>query len=428
MPPPITSGLLWSTDVAIEFATSGPAVPAIPVARAAGPLYVIISYSQAVTPSEDEPTIFYVGSPSDNLYTASHFHAFRNWGTGIGIATTPGRGMMVELPAPPSDFVGEFWAASAGSNMVSYLTPGWYMDPIPDHNPVATSHLFIGYKPQDANPAWRGAGTIRRMAIYDRIPSAAERAQLVEWVQSQGAPLITATLAASDAPDTARIIASVRWPTITATVAAADAPDSAAIRATVGWPAIMACLAAADAPDTAAVSIAVPIRAALAATDPPDTAAIRAGTGWPAISARLAARDAPDRAAVVVAVAIRGALAAADAPDLARIIAGTGWPAIMARVAASDAPDRAAIRAAVPISARLAAGDAPDSARLSVAVRIGAVLDAADAPDMARIIMRLWSQSSRYAYPGDPQGGVVGPSARGGVLTPSIRSGTITRP
>lgn len=106
----------------------------------------------------------------------------------------------------------------------------------------------------------------------------------------------------------------------------------------------------------------------------------------------------------------------------------TGWPAIMARVAASDAPDRAVIRAAVPIRARLAAGDAPDSARLSVAVRIGAVLDTADAPDMARIIMRLWSQSSRYAYPGDPQGGVVGPSARSGVLAPSTRSGTITRP
>lgn len=431
MPPPITSGLLWSTDVAIEFATSGPAVPAIPVARAAGPLYVVISYSQAATPGEDEPTIFYVGNPSDNLYAVTRFHAFRNWGTGIGVATTPGRGMMVDLPAPPSDFVGEFWAASAGSNMVSYLTPGWYMDPIPDHNPAATSHLFIGYKPDGDNagaPAWRGAGTIRRMAIYDRIPSAAERAQLVDWVQSQGAPPITATLAASDPPDTARIVASVRWPTIAVTVAAADAPDSAAIRATVGWPAITARLAAADAPDSAAVSMTVPIRAALSATDPPDAAAIRAGTGWPAISARLAARDAPDRAAVAVAVPIRGMLAAADAPDLARIIAGTGWPAIMARVAASDAPDRAAIRAAVPIRARLAAGDAPDSARLSVAVRIGAVLDAGDAPDMARIIMRLWSQSSRYAYPGDPQGGAVGPSARGGVLAPSIRSGTITRP
>ena len=452
MPPPITSGLLWSTDIAIEFATSGPAVPAIPVTRASGPLYVIISYSQAATPGEDEPSIFCIGSPADNLWLTNTFYARRSWGTGVAVHTAPGRGMMVDLPAPPSDFVGEFWAAGASSNMVSYLTPGWYMDPIPDHNPVATSHLFIGYKPDGDNagaPAWRGAGTIRRMAIYDRVPSAPERAQLVEWVQSQGAPPITATLAASDAPDTARIVASVRWPTITATVAAADgpdrarisaavpvrarlaaadAPDSAAIRASVAWPAITARLAAADAPDTAAVSMAVPIRAALAAADPPDIAAIRAGTGWPAISARLAARDAPDRAAVAVAVPIRGTLAAADAPDLARIIADTGWPAIMARVAASDAPDRAAIRAAAPIRARLAAGDAPDSARLSVAVRIGAVLNAADAPDTARIIMRLWSQSSRYAYPSDPQGGVAGPSARGGVLAPSTRSGTITRP
>lgn len=181
--PPVTSGLLWSTDVAIEFATSGPAVPAIPVARAAGPLYVVISYSQAVTPGEDEPTIFYVGSPSDNIYTVTRFHVYRNYGTGIGVATTPGRGMMVDLPAPPSDFVGEFWAASVGSSMVSYLNPGWYMDPIPNHDPVATSHLFIGYKPDGANAEWRGAGTIKRMAIYDRVPDEGERAQLVAWVQ-----------------------------------------------------------------------------------------------------------------------------------------------------------------------------------------------------------------------------------------------------
>lgn len=51
-----------------------------------------------MTPGEDEPTIFYVGSPSDNLYTTNIFHAYRNWGTGIGVTTTPGRGVMVDLP------------------------------------------------------------------------------------------------------------------------------------------------------------------------------------------------------------------------------------------------------------------------------------------------------------------------------------------
>lgn len=180
--PPITSGLLWHTSTAINYTMTGAAVPSIEMPRAAGPLYVVVSYHQASTPGEDEPAIFYIGNPSDNLYTVSRFHVFRNWGTGIGVATTPGRGMMVDLPAPPSDFVGEFWTSSTGSNMVSYLNPGWYMDPIPDHNPVATSHLFIGYKPDGANPAWRGEGTIHRMAIYDRVPTAAERTQLVEWV------------------------------------------------------------------------------------------------------------------------------------------------------------------------------------------------------------------------------------------------------
>lgn len=208
-------------------------------------------------------------------------------------------------------------------------------------------------------------------------------------------------------------------PPITMALAASDAPDSARITASVRWPAIAAILAAADAPDIASISATVPVRASLAAADAPDRAAIRATLGWPAIMAHIAASDARDTATMSLAVRIGAVLAAADVPDIARIIVGTGWPAIMARVAASDAPDQAAIQAAVPIRAGLAAGDAPDSARLSVAVRIGAVLDAADAPDMASIIMRLWSQSSRYAYPGDPQGGT---------LAPSIRSGTIQRP
>lgn len=619
MPPPITSGLLWSTDIAIEFATSGPAVPAIPVTRASGPLYVIISYSQAATPGEDEPSIFCIGSPADNLWLTNTFYVRRSWGAGVAVHTAPGRGMMVDLPAPPSDFVGEFWAAGASSNMVSYLTPGWYMDPIPDHNPVATSHLFIGYKPDGDNagaPAWRGAGTIHRMAIYDRVPTEPERAQLVAWANG-GFPAISgdyihyrqedvtaagvdsahgmsmplsltgmlarATMSGiewmdcadgvlhgthaawpassgfavwvladgsrptgtaiyngdsagavndnrhlnfhgdgvfrttnatgeanrrtatwpvppADGPETLCwsvpqgqstiagyslrhngsdlgpstmtdptrnasragtdfIIgggsnltpAGLRWrdivvkvggdftpdeiagleayaaerlvvpgnEPITATLAASDAPDTARIVASVRWPTITANVAAADASDRARTRAAVPVRARLAAADPPDSAAICATVGWPAITARLAAADAPDTAAVAMAVPIRVTLAAADAPDIARIIAGTGWPAIMARVAASDVPDRAAIHAAVPIRARLAAGGAPDSARLSLAVRIGVVLDAADAPDMARIIMRLWSRTSRYAWPGDQQGGV---------LAPSIRSGTIKRP
>lgn len=183
--PPITSGLLWHTSTAINYTMTGAAVPSIEMPRAAGPLYVVVSYHQASTPGEDEPAIFYIGNPSDNLYTTHTFFVRRNWGTGVVIETAPGRGQIVALPAPPSEFIAEMWAASAGSNLVDHSptsNTSWYMDPIPDHNPVATSHLFIGYKPDGANPAWRGEGTIHRMAIYDRVPTAAERTQLVEWV------------------------------------------------------------------------------------------------------------------------------------------------------------------------------------------------------------------------------------------------------
>lgn len=183
--PPVTSGLLWHTDTPITFTETGSHIPAISMPRAAGPLYIIINYNQSVT-SDDEPAIFYVGNPSDNLYTTNTFHVYRNWGTGIGVLTTPGRGMLVGLNQPPTNFIGEIWASSSGSNMVDYVTPAtsWYMDPIPNHNPAATSHLFIGYKPDGSNAAWRGAGTINKMAIYDRVPTPAERSELTTWVQS----------------------------------------------------------------------------------------------------------------------------------------------------------------------------------------------------------------------------------------------------
>lgn len=182
--PPVTAGLLWHTDTPIAFAETGAAVPPIAMPRAAGPLYVVISYHQAAT-AESETAVFYVGDPTDNLWLTNTFYVQRDWGTGIAVYTSPGAGKLVSLPEPPSDFVGEIWAAATGANMVDHApgTTSWYMDPIPNHNPVATSHLFVGYKPQDGNPAWRGAGTIRRMAIYDRVPSETERGQLVAWVQ-----------------------------------------------------------------------------------------------------------------------------------------------------------------------------------------------------------------------------------------------------
>lgn len=185
--PPVTQGLLWYTDTPINYAMTGGAVPAISMARAAGPLYVVISYSQAATPGDDEPAIFYIGNPTDNLYTVQTFYVRRSWGTGIAVETAPGRGQIVALPAPPSEFIAEMWASSAGSNLVDHSPTNdtsWYMEPIPNHNPAATSHLFIGHKPDGANAARRGAGQIKRMAVFDRVPNETERTQLVEWVKT----------------------------------------------------------------------------------------------------------------------------------------------------------------------------------------------------------------------------------------------------
>ncbi|SEI10251.1 hypothetical protein [Paracoccus alkenifer] len=346
-------------------------------------------------------TAIYNGVASAVLNDNQHlnFHGdglFRTTNNTTRTATWP-----VPAAAGPETFC---WTAAAGTTAISGYSLrhngvdlGGAALTDPSRNAARSGTNFIiggGSNLAPGGLRWRDV-VIKIGADFTPQEVAALEVYAAERVQSQGDPPITMALAASDAPDTARITASVRWPAIAASMAAADAPDSASISATV------------------------PVRASLAAADAPDRPAIRATVGWPAIMARIAASDAPDTAAMSLAVRIGATLSASDAPDIARIIAGTGWPAIMARVAASDAPDQAAIQAAVPIRAGLAAGDAPDSARLSVAVRIGATLSASDAPDMASIIMRLWSQTSRYAYPGDPQGGT---------LAPSIRSGTIQRP
>lgn len=340
MPPPVASGLLWSTDSAIEFARTGAAVPAIPVARGAGPLYVVISYSQAATPGEDEPAIFYIGNPSDNLYTTNIFHVYRNYGTGIGVATTPGRGMMVDLPAPPSDFVGEFWTSSTGSNMVSYLNPGWYMDPIPNHDPVATSHLFIGYKPDGANAAWRGAGTIKRMAIYNRIPTTAERAQLVEWVQQQGVPAVEGSLASASKKSIAGFSASVSWPAISADFSAASLPSVSNFAAAAQWPAISADFSAASRPSVANFA---------------------ADARWPAISGTMDAFGVPSFPSGQGDVGNAAAINAHSAASLVSFSASVEWAQIEAALAIIGSSSVAGGDGIVGIDASLDANNSPSS-------------------------------------------------------------------
>lgn len=117
------------------------------------------------------------------------------------------------------------------------------------------------------------------------------------------------------------------------------------------------CTPASDVPEPAVLvarealaaqyNIAIPITAMISATSPISTASLTATAKWPRITSLLAASDAPDTAAIT---------------------ATARWPDIAATLAASDPPDIAAIAA----RARPLPGPA-----------------------------------LRYAYPGDPQGGVL---------------------
>lgn len=469
MPPPITSGLLWSTDVAIDFATSGPAVPAIPLARAAGPLYVVIAYHQAV--NSGGTAVFYIGNPTDSIHEPGIFYGHRSYPEGFAVSTQPGRGQVGDLPTPPSDFVGEMWASTTDSNIISHGTPRWWFDPIPDHNPVATSHLFIGYKPNDGDPFWRGAGQIKRMAVYDRIPTPAERAELVEWVQSEDAPGSTydrnaAIAATSDVTAGARLQASVSAVFAPASAVAAvgrlTGHASAEIAAASTVSAAGSRTRASAASATAQSSVAAgPRRIRQAAAGIASTSSVGAVshrtlsasaqiTATSTVAAdgergrQFDASATVEAGSSVTAAPVLISVGSADIVATSSLRAGGGNTLhASASVAASSgltaAPQRIIRRAASAgatssVSARPGAIRPSRTAVLSastVAARPWLIRIAhAEFVAVSALIARPFDPDfrPRVAFPGDPQGGTLSPSMRGGVLAPSIRSGTITRP
>lgn len=179
--PPITAGLLWSTDAAIDFTKTGPEVPPIPMTRAAGPVYCAISVRIDAT----DGVIFRVGNPGDNYHVQNTFQ-LEHWGDAYSLQIAPGWPNQVigqVSPGFPDELVLEFWLSAGGSDFVDHQQFGWLNSDMPDADVAASSHLFIGYRLDSATVSNRGAGSIRRMAIFDRVPTPAERAQLVAWVQ-----------------------------------------------------------------------------------------------------------------------------------------------------------------------------------------------------------------------------------------------------
>lgn len=179
--PPVTSGLLWSTDTAIDFAKTGPEVPPIPMSRAAGPVYCAIS----VRIDDANGVIFRVGNPDDYYHTQNTFQ-LEHWGDAYSLQIAPGWPSQVlgeVSPGLPDELVLEFWLSAGGSDFVDHLPFGWFGADMPDADVAASSHIFVGYRLDSTTVNNRGAGSIRRMALYDRVPSPAERTQIVGWVQ-----------------------------------------------------------------------------------------------------------------------------------------------------------------------------------------------------------------------------------------------------
>ncbi len=469
MPPPITSGLLWSTDAAIDFAVSGPIVPAIPMPRAAGPVYFAMSFR-----SDGDGMILRIGNPEDYYYGQNSFQLTKGWGNFVFEAAPgwPNNAILNDTPPAPTEHVWEFWTSASDADLVRHDShPGWFPDPMPALDVVATSHLFIGYRPNEGTPMERGAGRIHRIAVYDRVPTSAERAQLVAWVESEDPAGATidrqAGLVAASHVAAQRTVRRQRSAVVVAGSAVAASASTARRRGAQILATSSLAAAAAPVRDRGAsvgagstVAARASVSRLASATLSARSAVSAQGTITRTRSARVGATSALSATAGVSGVisasaSIKAASSVQARPSRAihrsavieagsSVRAGSGRSvhASVGVIASSAIAARArrivargvTVTAAGAVHARaevqrgsgitIAARSSITAQRRVLALR-AANISAASVVAAAAIIVR---PVMRYAYPGDPQGGTLSPSLRGGVLAPSIRSGTIQRP
>jgi hypothetical protein len=204
----------------------------------------------------------------------------------------------------------------------------------------------------------------------------------------------SATVATTDAPDTAGAATTV---TTGAAVAATDGHDTTAVVA-ANW--TTGAIAASDAADTAAVGTYVTLIAGIAGTDAADTAAVGAAN-W--TTSQVAAADAPDVLAAGSSAAQSAGIAATDAADTLAAVTSSTQAASVASIdgadtaalvaanwttadtGATDSPDVASVAATVWTSGDIILTDAADVAAAVASAQVNATIGITDAPDLLAI-------------------------------------------
>ena len=248
---------------------------------------------------------------------------------------------------------------------------------------LASTSLPVSVAAQSTGGAGALSGDIELVLIFSRLLSDVEiRALTINpyqvlqsrrralWLDVVTGGVVTGTLSAAEASDTASFSGSASAPSVTGTLSATDPQDAASF---AGALIFSGSLAATDSPDAATFSgtAYVPgVSGTFAATDSADVAAFSGTAYAPGVSGTLAAADSADSAAFAGVLSFVGSLAAVEAQDSVAV-AGTFGPS--GSLAATDQKDSATFAGsyASGVDGQIVAVDQPDSADFAGAVDNG---------------------------------------------------------
>lgn len=365
-------GLIWLLDEPVTSSTDGDLIAAAPLVRSEG---VFAVFSLTPTGPQAGTAVSFQGADD---WTAFLHQDDDNWqlynsNPPWSLASTP-----LTLDANGRS-IGEFYISIGMGGMVRTVD-GSAGSNSGMGDPTPSQTLLLGHRSGQWGVEARWSGTINKLAIYDQIPSTEDRDRLLAWAASEGP--------------------------------AGDTFDrQAAIVVASG----LTALAGATRSRAAVVGAASALAAEASASR-----GRRARVGATSAAQARAARSIQRLASITAASSLRvnaGGTVRAQAEIIAASAVAARAQRIVTRGAAIIASSAAQAHAEAQRSSRVII-----SARSAITVRrqVQAVRAAnMDAVSLIRAAAITIRPVTRFAFPGDQQGGTLSPSERGGILSPS---------
>ena len=187
--------------------------------------------------------------------------------------------------------------------------------------------------------------------------SAAEASDTASFSGSASAPSVTGTLSATDPQDAASFAGALIF---SGSLAATDSPDAATFSGTAYAPGFSGTMAATEASDLAAFSGALSFVGSITATEPQDQISLTGSTGSGGTLAATESVDTASLAGAFGAASFSGLLAATEATDVFAVSGSVMAPPIIGSLMAGDGQDVAVLAGYVPVYGVCAANDPID--------------------------------------------------------------------